>query len=367
MPDEATTETASDVDTGSADSVSQETSHTETASPDTASSATDDSATAANPDADGNAGSLETGAEATDTNAAPKQTAQPQKTEDWKRRHDGQLQANQRLSGEKKRLEEERQQLQARLQEFEQKLNGIDLQKVRSFQEHQQKAANPIWHPSNPEHARFQEAKRKHDFYVGLTQRSAPEDRAKINEWYNADLSADDQAMIQKFTDHGRQEQMRFQMDPEGYLRERLDKLVDQKLNGFQEKTVGSYRQNLEERQRLGETLQKYPELNKPEVLQRAMQMVGEGRDMHDALRDIRMEFLEQRLSGVDKARRSVEEKERLLQGNNSISRDPAASTHFDLFAEAKKLAIQRGITNPSDARFMRVVDELRKKHNIKD
>lgn len=368
MLDEAT-DSVTDADTDPVDNASPEASQTDAASPVTDSSASVDSATAANPEADATAGSLESGAEATEANAAQQQppAAQPVKQDDWKRRHDAQAAANIRLSNERKQLEQERLQLQAKLQEFEQKLNGIDINQVRSFQEHQQKSANPVWHPANPNHEQFKQAKATHDYYVRMLQRAeTPEQKAWVNQQYEADLSADDQKMIQKFLDHGRQEQMRFQMDPQGYLNERVAKLVDEKINGFQQQTVGSYRQNLEERQRLNETLTKYPELNSPEVLNRAMQMVGGGRDMHDALRDIRMEMLEQRLSGADKTRRSVEERERLLASNASVSRDPAAATNIDIFAEAKKICKQRGIHDPFDARYMRVVDELRAKHNIK-
>lgn len=362
------TEITSDADTGSADNASTEASQTDTASPDAASSATVDSAdTAANPGADENAGSLASGAEATETAQAVDKQAQQQKPEDWKRRHDGQFQANQRLSAEKKQLEAQAQQFQRELQELKQQLQGVDLNKVRSWQEHQQKSANPIWHPKHPEHQRFLKAKSKHDFYVGLAQRAPAEQREWINAQYNADLSAEDQRMIQEHLDTGRQELARLQMDPTGYMQERIDKLVDEKIKAFQQETVGSYRQNLEARNTLQQTLTKYPELNKPDVLQRAMQMVGEGRDMTDALRDIRMEMLERRLSGAETHQRSVEERERLLTNNASISRDQAATQTIDVFAEANKIAKARGITNPFDARYMRVVDELRKKHNIKE
>ena len=362
------TETDTDIDTGSTDTASADT-QSDAAPSGADSSAVVDSAEAANPAAIGDAGSLASGAEATEqqtnTLAAPTQA----KPEDWKRRHDGQFQANQRLSQEKKLLQQQFEQVQAEMRQLREQLTGIDPNEVRTWKEHREKSAKPIWHPENPEHQRFLRAKATHDHYVRLAQRAAgdPERVKWINEQYDQDLPGEDQAMIQKFLDHGRQEELRMRMDPQGYLREQVAALIDEKINGFQQSTVGNYREVLQARSTLQETLTKYPELNKPEILRRAHELVGQGRDMTDALRDIRMELLEKRLSSADVAKKSIEEKERLLSSNASISRDPAVNANIDVFEEAEKIAAERKIKNPWDPRFMRIVDEVRRKHNIKD
>ena len=370
MPD-AVNEIDSEADTGSTDN--QDTgSQTETASPEATSSATVDSAhEAANPEADGADGSLASGAETTQPNTQPPPEVPPQqKPEDWKVRHDGQLRANQRLSQEKKQLEAAHQQMQAKLQELEQKLSGVDLNQVREWREQREKSANPIWNPQHPEHGRFSQVHSTHQYYQRMFQRAQTDEQKQwVREQYETDLSVEDRKLIQQYQDHGRQELQRLQQDPAGYLQQYLDKRVDEKIKSFQEQTVGSYRTNLETKHQLETTLQKYPELNNPEDLQRAMKMVQEGMDMSHALRDIRMEKLEQRLSGAEAKKRSVEEKERLLQGNASISRDPAVKTNIDVYAEAKKLAKERGISlrNPFDSRFMRCIEDVKRQHNIKD
>ncbi len=362
------TETETDIDSSATDTANADT-QSDAAPSGSDSSAPVDSAQAGNPEAVGDAGSLASGAETTEqTTSAQKPPDKAQKPVDWKKSHDGQLQANQRLSAEKKQLQQQHEQAMAEMKQLREQLGGIDLNHVRSFKEHQEKAANPIWHPQNPEHARFQEVKALHDFHVRQLQRAqTDEQKAFVNAQYDADLTAEDQQMIQKFLDHGRRENARMQMDPVGYMQERLDKLMDEKIQKFQQTTVGSYRDQVRERTALQSTLQKYPELNRPEILSRAMEMVNEGRDMHDALRDIRMELLEKRLSGSDIAKKSIEERERLLSSNASISRDPAVNTNIDVFAEAKKVAQARGIKNPWDSRFMGIVDELRRKYNLKD
>lgn len=360
------TETDTDIDSESTDTANADTS-SDAAPSGSDSSAPVDSANAGNPEAVGDAGSLASGAKTTEQTTPPQKTPdQATKPVDWKKSHDGQFQANQRLVAEKKRLQQEHEQAQAELRQLREQMNGVDLNHVRTFKEHQAKAANPIWHPQNPEHARFQQVKATHDHYVRLAQRATTdEQKAWVNEQYAADVPPEDQKMIQGFMDHGRQEMARLQMDPVGYMQERLDKLMDEKIQKFQQTTVGTYRDQIKERTALQATLQKYPELN--QHLDRAMQMVSEGRDMHDALRDIRMELLEKRLSGADIAKKSVEERERLLSSNASISRDPAVNQNIDVFAEAKKVAQARGIKNPWDSRFMGIVDELRRKYNLKD
>lgn len=362
-------ETDTDIDSDSTDTAHADTS-SDAAPSGADSTAVVDSAEAANPTAVGDAGSLASGAEATEqTNEqTQKQPVQAQKPVDWKKSHDGQFQANQRLVAEKKQLLQQFEQTQAEIKQLREQMSGVDVNQVRSFKEHQEKSANPIWHPQNPEHARFQQAKQTHDYYVRMLQRAeTPEQKAWINQQYDADVPAEDQKVIQQFLDHGRREMARMQMDPVGYMQERMDKLMDEKIQKFQQSTVGSYREQLQAKDTLGQTLQKYPELNRPEHLQRAMQMVNDGRDMSDALRDIRMELLEKRLSGADIAKKSVEEKERLLSNNASISRDPAVNQNIDVFAEANKIAKARNVKNPWDPRFMRIVDEVRRKYNIKE
>lgn len=349
------------LDTGTTDT-STEDIQSDAASAETDSTATVDSATPAESPADGNAGSLASG-EPTDVKNPPAQT-KPQ--EDWKKRHDGQFQANQRLTLERKQALERAEAFEAELKGLKAKLEGLDLQKVRDFQQHQQATANPVWHPQHPDNAKFQRALDTHNYYVRLAHRAPPEQREWINQQYEADVSAADRQAIQQFRDHGQQELLRLQQNPEGYLQERVAKMVEQKIQEFQQSTVGNYRANMEARSELSELLQKYPELNAPEHMQRAYHMVAQGIPMPSALREIRMEILDKRLSVADQAKRSVEEKERLLQANSSISRDPAVNANVNIYEEAKKIAEQRKIKNPWDPRFMRILDDLNRKYQIK-
>ncbi len=360
--DDVATET--DPDTGTNDTAEAIDSTTTTADAD--STATADSAQSDSPATTDAPGSLASGAEATNTPPTQQPSDQAEPPRDWKKAHDGQYQANQRLTAERKELQQRESALQTKLKELEEKLTGVDLQQVRQFQQHQQASKNPIWHPSHPEHARFRDALATHNHYVRLASRAPAEQRDWINAQYDADLSAEDRANIQRFMDHGKQQLISLQQDPEGYVQERVAKLVDEKIREFQQTTVGNYRENLEARTDLGNLLQKYPELNKPEHLERAQQMVQQGIPMASALAEIRMGLLEKRLSGAEQAKRSVETKERLMQANSSISRDPAVNPSVDIYAEAKKIAEQRKIKNPWDPRFMRILDDLNRKYQTK-
>lgn len=326
--------------------------------------------TQANPEGAGN-DSLKTGVE-TQANQDSAQSVfkqqqqkqqQQQAPEDWKKRHDGQFQANLRLSQELKQLKQQFEQAQQQSQQFA----GYDPQKWQQFVQTQRSAGMPIWHPEHAEHSRFQDLLRTADYHERIVARAGtPEEREWALRNYAHDVGPEDRKLLQQFKQSGTQELQKLQMNPVGYLHQQVLPLLQQELQKWQSNTVQSYQQAQQGRGQVEQWIKENQQLATQENLQKAYDLIGKGWSFEAAAAKVERDIYHARLSQAELKERSAEEKHRLLQANASVDRDPAANTKINLFEETKKVAKQRGITNPTDPRLLKITDELRKKHNIK-
>lgn len=361
---------ATELDTGADGNASSEVSQDATAStvgtsPDTG------SAQAGTPADDGSASlksETETKTQATDqvrtTQPAAGVPAAPAKpVEDWKKRHDGQFQANQRLTQERKQLDERLKALEQQYAPFQK----VPQEELTQFLQAREKANLPVWNPQHQEHEGFRAALTKYELFNEIyDSETDPEVKTRLMQRFHQAVPQAMRQQIAAFQDHGRRERLRMEMDPERYIHDRVEKMVAQKITEFRDNTVGGYQQNLQAQHEVTTLMQKYPDIaNDQAQLQKVSQYFQAGNPMNVAFLMVRNELLEGRVSGADTARKSVEEKERLLTQKASISRDPAMSTKVDLHAEAVKVMRQRSIP-AGDPRYLDIQDELRRKYNIK-
>ncbi len=326
------------------------------------------SASAATSTEDGQA-SLTTDTETTQTTDTaakekpPSAQAKPAATENWKERYDGQTRAAQRLLSEKRQMEER---LKALEQQYE-PYAKVPKDELTKFLEDRSKVNLPAWNPQHQDHEAFRNAFTKYELFNELyDSESDPEVKTRLLQRFHQAVPQQMRQQIAAFQEHGRRERMRQEMDPEGYLQSKLDKMVDEKIAKFRDTTVGNYQENQQATQQVHDLLQKHPDIAaSPEEMKKVYELFSKGTSMPMAFLMVRNASLEQRVSGVDLARKSVEEKERLLTSKASISRDPAVSTKVDLHAETVKIMRQRNIP-AGDKRYLDIQDEVRRKYNSK-
>lgn len=295
----------------------------------------------------------------------PAQAAQP--ADDWKKRYDGQYQASQRISREKKELEGRLASFQSEMESLKKQYTGVNPQEVQQWRQQQEAQSLPVWNPKHPEHQSFQSAHQKFQFFNDLVNaQSDPAVREAITKQFQASVSPQDRQRINMFIEHGERERVRMQMDPQGYIQSQVQSLVEREISKFRDNTVQSYQESVNARTELAGLQQKYPELATAEHLTKIMELVQQGAPMSAAFHAVRADILEKRISGANVAKASAEEKERLLTQSASISRDPAISSKVDLWAEAEKIRKAKHIPS-GDKRMMTIYDDLRRKHNIKE
>lgn len=330
-------------------------------------SADQDSAKAGTPTENG---SLADGAEVKNqqAEAAPdpkvKQEVVP---DDWKKRHDGQFQANQRLSREKRELEAQAQQFQQQLAELKNQFQGFTPELAQKLRAQHETAALPVWNPKHPEHEGFQKTLAKYQFFQELyNSEQDPAVKESLAKRFQAMVPASERQRISQFEDYDRQERMRMSMDPRGYIHGLAKSLVQEEINSFRENTVKNYQETVSAQQELSGLKQRYPEVATTENLTKVYNLVQQGYPTAAAFHAVRADLLEAKISTATTAKASADEKERLLTGRAAISRDAAVAPKVDLYTEATKIARSRNIP-PGDKRFLGIFDELRRKHNIKE
>lgn len=292
---------------------------------------------------------------------------QKEGADDWKKRHDGQFQANQRLSREKKELESRVAEFQQQLQSFQQQFQGVDPRAVQEWKQQQEKASLPVWNPKHPEHEGFRNVLNKYQFFNELYDgQTNPEIREALKTQFYATVSQADRQRIAQFEEHGRQEKLRLQMDPQGYIQNQVKSLVQQEINSFRENTVRSYQETMNAQQELQSLQKQFPEMNTLENLQKIASLVQQGIPTATAFHATRADVLAAQISQARTSKASADEKERLLTGRATISRDPAVTPKVNIWDEAEKIRKSRNIPS-GDARMMKIFDELRRKHNIKE
>ncbi len=289
--------------------------------------------------------------------------AQSPATEDWRSRHDAQARANSRLSQEKRQMEERLKALEAQYEPYAK----VPKEELTQFLDTRSKANLPAWNPQHQDHEAFRNALTKYELFNELYDSEPdPEVKTRLMQRFHSAVPQQMRQQIAAFQEHGRRERMRMEMDPEGYLNQRLDKMVDQKIAKFRDTTVGSYQENLQAKQEVTDLLSRHPDIAKsPEEMRKVYDLFSKGIPMPMAFLQVRNAQLEQQVTGIDLARKSVEEKERLLTSRASISRDPAVSTKVDLHQETVKIMRQRNIP-AGDSRYLSIQDEVRRKYNSK-
>lgn len=288
-------------------------------------------------------------------------------TEDWKKRYDGQFQSFQRISREKKELESQLEQHRQQLAQVQQQFQGITpdlLQKVRLQQE---TASLPVWNPKHPEHDGFRSTLAKYQFFNELYSAEAdPELKKALASRFQAMVPASERAKIAQFEEYQNQERLRMSMDPQGYIQRQVQDQIRQEIEQFRTNTVRSYQETVNAQSELANLQRQYPQVATAENLPKVHALVQQGYPLAAAFHAVRADLLEQQISGAKNAKASADEKERLLTQQATISRDAAVTPKVDLYAEATKVAKAKNIP-PGDKRFLGILDDLRRKHNIKE
>lgn len=295
-------------------------------------------------------------------NAVPKEGV-----DDWKKRHDGQFQSAQRLSREKKELESKVAEYQQQLQTFQQQFQGIDPRTVQEWKQQQQVASLPVWHPKNPGAEAFNRALSIRDFYNSEYDAEAdPEAKARILSRFHQRVPAQMRQQIQDFDEQQKQERLQMARDPQGYIQGQVKSLVQQEIDSFRDKTVRSYQETMNAQQELSGLQQQFPEMNNLENLQKIAALVRQGIPTATAFHATRADVLSAQISQARTSKASADEKERLLTGRATISRDAAVTPKVNIWDEAEKLRKAQNIPS-GDRRMMKIYDDLRRKHNIKE
>lgn len=121
----------------------------------------------------------------------------------------------------KARLAETQRAFHERSQQLKQ-YEGIDPQTVAAWKQQQQVAARqqlPVWNPSHPEHAKFIEARQKHNYlqqqFKALPPDTPPEEKQRI---VNAILNEDEANLLRDYNNYQSEWQHRMAVDPEGAI-----------------------------------------------------------------------------------------------------------------------------------------------------
>lgn len=285
-------------------------------------------------------------------------TAQPQQTsgtqpDQWKE-HYHRLQA----STERKLLhaKNERQQFQAEMQE------------LREFKRTQAEAAQrqnlKRWSKQHPENGKFrgvlERAKAVDSQLRNIPNTLPPEQQDVMKQAILSAMSPEDRQELDQYREEVSQFHHGFFEDPHGTLAPLIQPMIAEALQ--------RERAQMHAHQRVGQDFES-PEL-KPLVQAHAPEIqkaLDDGVPYDYAVHMLKMfgelERMQTQMKGLGRDAAMGKEQVRLAQGNAAITRDPAPAKNIDVYALAKKQALERGYST-ADPRFLRDLADIEKSNS---
>jgi hypothetical protein len=333
----ATDSTSTSADTGALETASAETqSSAESTTPET--SAAQEPAHAATPAEAGSAGSLTVGAE-TSAPAQPELT--PEAFANLKKQYAGSTKSWQQERQQRLAFEKQAQELQAKLEQLTQQFQGADPREFQEFRDNRK----PQWDSTHPKHAEFVDLVKSAQKYDQLIN-SAKDDATRefLIQARDADLGQDGISKLREWRADVRRQEWERQINP----REYYAKMIRQEAQPVVRETLQSTSQRYQETTQAVESVKTWLSENKaiatPENLQKLEGMMQQGMPFERASMLIERDHFKAQISGADAAKRSAEEKERLLQGNAAgvIARNPNSGRFVDTKELRKQSADSR-------------------------
>lgn len=232
------------------------------------------------------------------------------------------------------------QQREAQMQQF----RGVDPNAVRAWQMAQRRAQQenlPVWNPQNPNNARFQQTQAKWQAYKAAMGRAqTPEQREVIKSTLGAEFAPEEVRAVQEWENHQRQFQERMAADPYGAIATVFDQRIQQAIQSHiqrqqAEQTVGQWFQDKAN----ADVIQRYGQ-----QMMAALQQGNSWNMVRDYYANqVKLDSVQSRVGDASKAETAAKEKERLLQGQAAVTRDPKVDKRVDPMKVAKQRNIQPG------------------------
>jgi hypothetical protein len=238
--------------------------------------------------------------------------------------------------------------------------DGIKPEDVRAWkaaQETAQKSSLPRWSPTHPEHERFKGLRERYQFAKSLIDRAKPEDREARKAELAANFHPDELKTLEDWKAHEADFTSRLASDPEGTLSQMMDQRIAQANEQREQRAQHQQKVDTAVGGWFDDPSNRMVIQSQKEFMQGAL---AEGIPWAVVRREATIRHLMSERESGQRTVQSAEEKERLLRGNASVSRDANTRSQpaGDLYDRAKKIARDRGIP-PGDGRFMNILDEL--------
>jgi len=283
-------------------------------------------------------------------------TAQPS-IDIEKRLRDNQA-AYQREHQERLRLQQEHEKLRRQVEQF----RDIDARELDDFRRSKQ-AQVPMWHRKHPEHEKFkrylQTAEIIQQQLAGIED---PNEKAIAQKYALRALPEEAQRVLQEYREHTTSRQREMFTDPDGFLEEKFDKFFQERISKWHQGTAQEFQEATMASKEVNDWFEKNQHMWRGQEQQIA-QRLQRGEDWNIIQRDVELAYYRKTFSSADTAKKSAEEKERLLRGNAAaaVAHDPKSTGKVDPIALFKQ---QGGDINDRSA-YNSFIFELAKQGSI--
>lgn len=319
--DTASTETntqvaGSSVDTGA--STAAATATQESATQSSSASPVAETAQAATQDGSGDQGAGKAASES--------QAITPEMVAQLKKQYAGSTKSWQQERARAAELEKQIQELRQKYQPFEQ----VDRNALQEFQKSQGVQA---WDSSSPKHGEFLELRRTAEHYNRLIANAA-DDATKnwLRERYFDDVGQDGHKLIMDWKKDVQRQEWERQNNPQEFYRKLIQKEARPVIQESLHNVSSSYQEQEKARQQVQGWLKDNQALATPENIQSIMEKMDKGVSFDVASMQVERDYWKTQISQANDAKKSAEEKERLLQSNaaGTIVRSPSGKSRIN-------------------------------------
>ncbi len=258
-------------------------------------------------------------------------------------------------------LERRTQGYEQQLRQMQEQFDGVNPDEVKQYRE---RSAAPVWSKKHPEHGKFQALQQQANFIEASLRRCPTEKRAEMEEFLWGQVGTEGINTLQSYREHLRTKQQEMLADPDSYFEEQFKRHFEPQINQWQGNVANTYEQSVQAEREVKDWFDKSPKeiwTGKQDYIK---ERLNKGASWQQVQLELERDHYRTVASSADNAKRSAEEKERLLRGNaaTTVAHDPKTSRSID----PMKIAKERGIDPANDmAAYFDLLQELKRNNQL--
>ncbi len=264
---------------------------------------------------------------------------------DYKQRFTDTRKSWEQEKAQREQLQQQAQAFQRELADLKRQFQGIQPQDIEQYRAHQKV---PVWDETSPSHQQFLELRRTYDTYE-RNMRAAPNDETRqwLSQQMSQEIGPEGAKTLREWKQDVSRQEWERQTNPQAFYRKLIQKEAQPVIQQQLQNVSQTYQSVQSAQNEVQKWMKDSAEVATPDNIKSVLGLMEKGETFSVAAARVERDHYRSQFSKLNNAKASVEEKERLLQGNAAgvIARNPNTANKVDFKAVAK----ERGLVSERD------------------